>query len=189
MKRKSTGLTLIELMVVVVIVGIFAAAAAPNFTSFIDKSRVKGAADDVASLIASARTGAVKRSRNVTVAVTGTANSTTWCLGGSESPAPASAGALMPASAACTCTTANSCQVDGRPAVVSAADYPGVTIGALPAAFTFDGRLGVLDNLAATPGVTLTSAGGYQLTVSVSPMGQTRVCVSAGGAISGYPAC
>jgi prepilin-type N-terminal cleavage/methylation domain-containing protein len=45
------GFTLIELMVTLAVMAVVLAAAAPSFADFFDKSRVRGAADGVISLI------------------------------------------------------------------------------------------------------------------------------------------
>ena len=51
--RRLAGLTLLELMVVLVIVGILAAIALPSYQSYVHKSRAKTAAADLVGLAAS----------------------------------------------------------------------------------------------------------------------------------------
>ena len=59
MAKPMKGFSLVELMVAVAVLAILLAAAAPSFAEFFDRARLRGAADDVTSLIATARGEAV----------------------------------------------------------------------------------------------------------------------------------
>lgn len=61
------GLTLIELMVVVVLLGITAAIAVPNFGRMIDTNQHAAAANDFSGLLQYARSEAIRRSNSVAV--------------------------------------------------------------------------------------------------------------------------
>jgi type IV fimbrial biogenesis protein FimT len=65
--RKDSGFTLIELIVIIAIVAIFAAIAVPNFLSYIPKSRLNGAARQVMGDLMAARMKAVKLNHRVKV--------------------------------------------------------------------------------------------------------------------------
>jgi prepilin-type N-terminal cleavage/methylation domain-containing protein len=68
----KTGFSLPELMIVVAIVGIVSAIAAPNYMNYMAERRLKGAAWMVMSDLMAARAKAV--SQNITVTVTFTSN-------------------------------------------------------------------------------------------------------------------
>lgn len=81
-RTQMTGFTLIELMIVVVLLAVFASIAIPSFTQFIANNRLQGAANELRSLLIAARTDAVTKRSPVTV----TENNGTWnaSQGGAE---------------------------------------------------------------------------------------------------------
>jgi type IV fimbrial biogenesis protein FimU len=66
-RRGSPGFTLVELMIVVVILGIFASIAVPSFTDLIRRNRVQSASEELYGLLQYARTEAVARGRPITI--------------------------------------------------------------------------------------------------------------------------
>ncbi|SEJ51684.1 GspH/FimT family pseudopilin [Pseudomonas sp. NFR16] len=66
-KGSSHGFTLIELIVVVVIVAIFAGMAMPSFSSLLHRMNVRAASDELYDLLQYARSEAVTRGARVTV--------------------------------------------------------------------------------------------------------------------------
>lgn len=75
--RRQAGFTVTELMVVVAIVGIIGAIAAPDMVEMIRRQRVKTAAFDLYAGLSIARSEAIKR--NLTVRIT--PNSGNWTQG------------------------------------------------------------------------------------------------------------
>jgi type IV fimbrial biogenesis protein FimT len=65
--KASSGFTLLELMVVVVIVGLLAVAGVPSLLTWIGNTRVRGAADDLQNGMRLAQVEAVRRNAAVTL--------------------------------------------------------------------------------------------------------------------------
>jgi type IV fimbrial biogenesis protein FimT len=185
--RPELGFTLVELMVTLAVLAIVLVAAVPSFVDFFDKSRVRGAADNVISVISNARAESVKTDLDVNLAFTG--SGTSWCVG-ANSATPPSGGAEAGAAAPCDCSVSTECLVSGVRSAIDVGAAPGVSIGTLPAALIFDSKLGVISPLGARA-VTLTSPRGkYDLTVQVNALGQARLCVPTGKPdIAGISGC
>ena len=67
--NKQSGLTLLELIIVVVIVGIMAAIAVPNFGNIMRGSQLKTSYNNFVGMIATARSEAINRSSTITACV------------------------------------------------------------------------------------------------------------------------
>ncbi len=65
--KNNSGFTLIELMVTVAIVGIFASIALPSFSNLIESNRISTATNELVSNLHFARSEALKRRNTVTV--------------------------------------------------------------------------------------------------------------------------
>jgi type IV fimbrial biogenesis protein FimT len=66
--RRSAGFTLIELLITVAVLAALAAAAAPSFSSMIANQRLKNGAADLFTALTRARSEAIKRNAEVTLA-------------------------------------------------------------------------------------------------------------------------
>ena len=188
-------------MVSLTVAAVLVAMAAPSFRDVIDKSKLRGATDDVVKLLNIARGSAIKLQRNVSVSI----NSTSWCAGALSAADPV-AGKAVGSVATCDCTLAatdaSACYIGGTTlgaySVVSSVDHSGVTISGVDTTIaysnglTFNSKFGTLDldNLPGGSVVTLTSpTQKYSTQVTVSPLGQVDACAVGGKLISGYPSC
>ena len=200
-KSRQSGFTAIELMVTLAVAAILVGLAVPSFRELIDKSKLRGATDDVVNLLNTARASAVKLQRNVSVSI----KSSGWCAGAISSSDP-TPGTQVGAASICDCTLpasdGSACYIGGTAigqyAVVSVADHSGVTISgvdstiAYSAGLTFNSKFGTLDlgNLPSGSLVTILSpTKKFSTQVSVSPLGQVEACSVGGKFISGYPSC
>ena len=188
-RKRNLGFTLVELMITVTVLVVLLVVAVPSFERFFERYRLRSAVDDTLDLFAAARQGAVEADRNVNV--TFGSSTTAWCAGAIQQAEPASAGAPVPlAPAACDCaTTPSACTVGGQQLTVSDGGR-GVTIGAGGASVTFDSKNGTLDPLGSQSVDFVSAHGRYGLTVTVTPLGQARACVTSGKLfIPGYEPC
>jgi type IV fimbrial biogenesis protein FimU len=75
-RKGSSGYTIIELMIVVVVLAIFASLAIPSFISMINNTKVQSTSSELASLLQYARATAVTNNTTYTVCL----SSTTWTV-------------------------------------------------------------------------------------------------------------
>lgn len=189
--RHSRGFTLIELMVVVAIVAILAAMAAPSYRDMIDRFRVRGAADDVLSVLSNARAETVKLGLDTAVATS--APGASWCVGANSATVP-TGGAAAGVPTACSCATPTACLVGGTQTVVPVGRHGAVSLRSA-SAFTYDGKLGTVLTaagaiVAPTPITLISPSGKYDVNVGVSPLGQATLCTPSGKpAMAGISAC
>jgi type IV fimbrial biogenesis protein FimT len=75
------GVTLMEVMIVVGIVGVLLAFAVPSFQEFVARNRLDGAAQELLTSLQLARSEATRRGAQVTMRLSGTAGSKDWGSG------------------------------------------------------------------------------------------------------------
>jgi len=196
------GFTLIEMMVTLAVATILALIAVPSFHSLIDKARLRGATDGIVSLLNTARASAVKLQRDVNVSVEA---GSTWCAGAVMAADPAAIGDPVGTAAACDCAAGTAtCLVNSQAMIVKSSSYAmGSNTAAVASAstnqllngkggITFNAKYGALDVSSTQPtNLTVTSPSGtYSTQITVSPLGQTYVCVPTGAPfVSGYQSC
>ncbi len=161
-RRRARGLTLIEILIAVAVLGILAALALPDLGQRMARHRLAAAAETLALDLAEARVEAAQAGPLYLVFD----RRADWCYAVARNPR-------------CGCSGAEACQIK----VVRATDTPGVQLATAEDAL-FDGA-----TLPVAGGqVLLRGAGGVEtLQVGLSPLGRPRVCSPSG--MKGYPGC
>jgi prepilin-type N-terminal cleavage/methylation domain-containing protein len=162
------GFTLIELLVVVALASVLLALAVPNFIATLAKNRFEGAVNELVTDMQYARSEAVARNIDVTVAV----GATRTCY-------------TVSAAGACDCTASPACS--GGPVeikTVQLADSGAQAASAV--SFAFEPVRGALTG--AQTQLDMTRAGyPWQLRAEVAAIGRVRICSPSG--FTGYPSC
>src|SRR5690606_37292354 len=115
--------SLVELMVTIAVLAILIAAALPSFADFMEKARLRGAADALSSQFVLARSQAIRTDRNVTLAIKGEDDA--WCSGARQFAAAGTLGLVAGGGAvACDCAAAPAlCVVAGEQLVVGSNEH------------------------------------------------------------------
>jgi type IV fimbrial biogenesis protein FimT len=186
--KASKGFTIIELLVVISVVVILIAIAVPSYITFIERNRLRGAAEMVYEQLMQARNLAIKRSKPITVEFSAD-GSAAWALGITDETE-------------CDPDAADSCTVDydndpdtddDVTMVASSATFKNVVMpdpGLSDDNIVFDPLRG-FSQAGADQVVTMNSASGnYEVRVIVTETGRVRLC-SPGGSknVSGIPDC
>lgn len=162
------GFTLVELMVVMLVLGVFASMAAPSFSSMVDNARLKTQIEGVVDLLEFSKSEARKRSIIRIAVVSGSS----WSL------------------------AANVYDPTDGTTVIETRTTPSASLGTgntslstnsgLPQIMNFDFR-GVVSGYV-NDNLTLQSRLGTTANITINPIGQITVCV-VGGKIGSYASC
>ena len=152
-QNRAGGFNLLEVLIVITIAGVLAAAAAPSFRGFIASQRVKSASFDLIAALTQTRSEAIKRNANVSMTAVGGAWNNGWTI--------ASGGTTLGTKSA----------------------YSGLTIadsgGVGAVTFRGDGRLGsaaVKFTVNASPSLSGVTARCVSLSLSGQPSSKTGSC-------------
>jgi len=155
------GVTLLELLVAVAVLGILAAVAVPYYGDYIQRQRLVGAAEAVYGQMQLAKRAAISNNKTVYFLVAG-AGTSNWCATYSEVPSVDS-----------SCSNGWVVSSTANPSVrLLAENYPNVTLSELVSGSASIGFI--------MPGVSLASPGTVELNVGSATLGNLRVSASAG---------
>lgn len=179
-KRYAIGVSMIEVLVTVAVLGILAAAAMPNMRNMIDTRKLKNQTETIADALRLARSEAMKRAASnnpkVVSATVSAGAASDWFLGLSNTTT--------------ACTNAATCVLvqggSSAPYMVTATECGSCSVATTANLYTFSFR-GVT-TVGGGNSVTVTSPMNKTLRVDVGPTGRVSVC-SPGGAIAGYATC
>ena len=159
------GLTLIESMVAIAVLGILISMAIPSFTNIWDQRRIVGAGDNLFASMRFAQSEALKRNTRVHLVFQAGAN---WSYN--------------------ICLTTD-CSGAGDPLrAVSGADYRGTSLAVNTSPLSFDPKRGTLVQApAATTAMLSLTLNTKNVGVQVDPNSQFQLCSTAG--TGGYAAC
>ncbi len=170
-ERLYQGLTLIELLMVLTVAAILAAAAVPAFLDLVAKQRLKGAAETLYGHLQHARLMAIKENMPITVTFQDSVQRDDWCYGLSDT-------------GPCRCETGSNCYLDGGSGpTIGPKDFRGIDLRSNfhRDQVTFKPLLG-----AGNAGTVALSRGSQSILIIVSTLGRVRMCSDH---ISGYPPC
>lgn len=167
--KTSSGFTLTELLVSIMIIAVLATVAIPSFTSHLAANRLKGAANQLYTDLHLAKTESVKRNANIFFRA---ASGTTWSYG-------------IGTTNACSCTGSACTSCDLKTATSS--DFSDISVSAS----TFGSGIS-FSSIQARPSaggsLTFQNSDGLQLRVVLNLVGRPRIC-GPSGATLGYPSC
>jgi prepilin-type N-terminal cleavage/methylation domain-containing protein len=163
MKRKTQGLTLIEIAVALAVLAVLASIAVPSLNSLLARKRLVSTAEQLGADLGEARFLAAQNGTPVFVVFHGGSN---WCY-------------AVSSSSDCGCIGTQACQLR----VVHAADVPGVELGAASDAFFDPAAAGA----GAGSATWHSRVAAHELRVSVQTLGRAHICTPTG--LTGYADC
>jgi len=175
--NRDKGVTLIELLVTVVVLGILSTIAAPSFLSFLEKQRLLGSVQGAANFIKLARAESLKRSTGVAFVVD-RVDSMTWCYGLTDN-----------VSLTCDCFIENSCSVGSKTYENLNTEFPNIKLSSVTpsnsVSAAFESTRGTINP---TVSMVFETESGNSLELSTTLLGSSSICSST-GSFGGYDEC
>jgi len=168
--KKQTGLTLVELLMGVAIVGIIASVAVPSFSSMSAAQKVAGVAQKIQQDLLYARSEAVKQNTNIHLSFS---TGTNWCYGFNDS------------GSTCNCNvsgTPTSCKISSTEKSTTADAFTNIslsTAGSLNLnGANFNPTRGSVErnNTALNDGAITVTRGSNSATIKINTLGRSSIC-------------
>lgn len=166
MKPRHRGLTMIEIVIALAVMAVLATLALPTLGARLDRARLQGAAEMLATDLSEARFEAAKRGGTLFVETAEAADGAAWCW-------------AVATQAGCNCGQPQSCQVHAQ----RSSNHPGVKLAA-----GISARLEPSGEARSNQAATLEGSRGDRLRVELSPLGRPRICAEK-GSWPRIPAC
>jgi len=165
--NNEKGMTLIEVLMVIVIIAVLASLAIPSFQRMIERQQIRQAVESLKADTQLARISAIKQSANVILARnTGAAGA--WCYGA--------------ATVTCDCTETVTTEADYCSIYrVDGGQYNATSFDSVGANTTFSFRRGTAD-----ANDTCISTANFTLKVSVNNAGKVNICSDSTAPVDGY---
>ena len=164
---KSTGFTLVELMLSLAILGIIASVAVPSFTNMINNEHVIGATERIYQELLYARSEAVKQNTKINLSLR---TGSTWCFGVTDS-------------GTCNCNS-NNCKVNNVLKKFTKDDYSNTSLTFSPSldGAAFEPTKGFIElsgagGIASTT-ITVTGVNSQSATITVNQFGRLSICAA-----------
>jgi len=174
-----SGFTLIELLLTVALAGLLAGLAVPSMVQFVDKHRLRGAAETLAQELRQARSHALNYQKSAYFSVSASA-SQQWCYGWGTVE-QCDCRAEPGTNDACESGPAGFARIHRQ----TSKSFPSVSLSLSRFVSKRHLRFGALRGTASADTLSLTNSAG-ELRVVISPLGRVRICSTA---LPGYPAC
>jgi len=169
----EAGVTFLELLVTIAIIGILAAIAIPYYGDYVSRQRLIGAAEAIYGQLQAAKRNSVSNNKTVYFVTSGSGSSS-WCATFSEA-----------SSAGASCSAGFVVAASNRSPLITSSDYPNVTMTA-PSyiGFVMPGAL-VSNNSSISLSIGSVSLG--DLALQISPAMNISICTS--GPLAQYDVC
>ena len=181
--KKQAGMTLAELMTALSVVAILLSLSAPSYSDFINKRKVAGAANLVATFFENIKMESVKRNEFASITYKKADDGTDWCLG-----------AVMGKEVACDCMAETAaCLIDSVPVILSNetfAQFNDLVANFSEGTISYDPVRGILTDPEDSAAIEIRhSAEDFQVNISVNATGSVRKCTPSDHKMVGYATC
>lgn len=182
-RKRVAGVTLPELMVGMSVLVILMGLSAPSYSTFINKRKVSGAANLVATFFENVKIESIKRNEFASISYKKSANGTDWCLG-----------AVIGREVTCDCMAETpECVIDSVPTILSNgshAHFADLQATLTDGMISFDPVRGILTDPTDSAAIEIKhDREDFQVNISLNGTGRVRKCSPSDHQLIGYATC